>query len=123
VSANGAPIGSVVRGRTVHVMVHVESAPWVVVQEVRLVRALAPDKPDVKRVVERPTPEGAIAADTTFVVSVAADDAFVVIASGTQGLAPVLGAGPDRAADETVPWAMTGAIWIDADGDGRALGR
>jgi hypothetical protein len=123
VTANGAPIGSVVRGRAVHVTVHVESAPWVVVQEVRLVRASAPDKPDVKRVVEKPTPEGAIAADTTFVVSVAGDDAFVVIASGTQGLAPVLGPGPDRAADETAPWAMTGAIWIDADGDGRALGR
>jgi hypothetical protein len=123
VTANGAPIGSVVRGRAVQVTVHVESAPWVVVQEVRLVRASAPDKPDVKRVVERATPAGGIAADTTFVVSAAADDAFVVIASGTQGLAPVLGPGPDRSTDECAPWAMTGAIWMDADADGRALGR
>jgi hypothetical protein len=29
-------------------------------------------------------------------------------------------AGDDK---EITPWAMTGAIWIDADGDGKALGR
>ena len=24
---------------------------------------------------------------------------------------------------EIAPWAMTGAVWIDADGDGKSLGR
>jgi hypothetical protein len=90
---------------------------------VRLVRASAPDKPDAKRVAEKPTRAGAMAADTSFVVRAAADDAFVVIASGNRTLAPVIGPGPDRANDETVPWAMTGPIWIDGDGDGRSLGR
>jgi hypothetical protein len=37
-------------------------------------------------------------------------------------MTPVLAAGPGGNAEIT-PWAMTGAIWIDADGDGKALGR
>jgi hypothetical protein len=24
---------------------------------------------------------------------------------------------------DITPWSMTGAIWVDADGDGRSLGR
>jgi hypothetical protein len=48
------------------------------------------------------------------------DDAFVVIAEGTRPLSPVV---PADADGDVTPWAMTGAIWIDADGDGTALGR
>ena len=35
---------------------------------------------------------------------------------------PVLGAADGGEGDIT-PWAMSGAIWIDADGDGKSLGR
>jgi hypothetical protein len=34
-------------------------------------------------------------------------------------MTPVLGGDPK----EITPFAMTGAIWIDADGDGESLGR
>ncbi|MGO9838202.1 MAG: CehA/McbA family metallohydrolase [Polyangiaceae bacterium] len=119
VTAGGVSIGGVVRGRAATVKVHVESAPWVVVDEVSLVRASAPDKPDTKRIVAKPNESGALVADVSFDVRATADDAFVIVASGTRPMSPVL-AGDDR---EIVPWAMTGAIWIDADRDGRALGR
>jgi hypothetical protein len=49
----------------------------------------------------------------------ARDDAFVVIASGSWPMTPVLSGEPK----EIAPYAMSGAIWIDGDGDGRALGR
>jgi hypothetical protein len=120
VSANGATIGGIARGPTVEVKVHVESAPWVVVDQVRVLRATAPADIQIKPIVPRPTPAGALAADAVFVVRVHADDALVVIASGTQPMTPVL---TSLSSAEVAPWAMTGAIWIDADGDGRALGR
>ena len=125
VSAAGTPIGGVVRGPMVQVKVHVESAPWVVVDELRLVRASAPDT-DVatltQRIAETPNAAGALAADAVFAVRASADDAFVVIASGARPMSPVLGsaAGADA---EITPWAMSGAIWIDADRDGKSLGR
>jgi hypothetical protein len=28
-----------------------------------------------------------------------------------------------KTGDEMLPWAMTGAIWVDANGDGKSLGR
>ncbi len=120
VSANGATVGGMARGRTVEVKVHVESAPWVAVDQVRVLRATAPADVQIKPIVLRPTPAGAMAADVAFVVRVPADDAIVVIASGTQPMTPVLASSSNA---EIAPWAMTGAIWIDADGDGRALGR
>ncbi len=128
VTANGAPIGGVARaahGGRVEVKVHVESAPWVVVDEVRLVRASAPDDRDAsldRRVAAKINAAGAMAANVTFSVRAAADDAFVVIASGKKPMTPVLTAA-DGAESEIAPWAMSGAIWIDADGDGKALGR
>ena len=122
VSANGAPIGGVVkllRGarKSVNVKVHVESAPWVKVDTLEIVRASG-------GVLVRPiTPalgaSGALVGDVTIPLVVDGDDAFIVIARGTAPLAPVL-AGDAR---EIAPWAMTGAIWIDADGDGKSLGR
>jgi hypothetical protein len=119
VTAGGAPIGGLARGRAVVVKVHVESAPWVVVDTVTVVRAMSPDKPQSKAVVEKASASGALVADVSFDVRVSEDDALVVVASGARPMSPVLG-GDDR---ETVPWAMTGAVWVDADGDGRALGR
>jgi hypothetical protein len=124
VSAGGTPIGGVARGPSLEVKVHVESAPWVVVDELRLVRASAPDAAPaaVQRVTERPNAAGALAADASFALRVAADDAFVVVASGARPMAPVLGSAAGAEAEIT-PWAMSGAIWVDADGDGKALGR
>jgi hypothetical protein len=119
VTANGVPVGGVARGRRLHVKVHVESAPWVVVNEVRVMRASAPAQPDVKTIRESLLPSGALAADVTFELGATSDDAFVVIATGDVTLAPVLAS---ATAAEISPWAMTGALWIDADGDGRVLG-
>jgi hypothetical protein len=57
--------------------------------------------------------------EASFEVRATKDDAFVVIVSGGKPMRPML-SGDDA---EIVPWAMTGAIWIDADGDGKSLGR
>jgi hypothetical protein len=126
VTAGGAPIGGIARGRAVDVKVRVESAPWVVVDEVRLIRASAPDKALTKHVVPsrrvaagKAEGSAALVVETSFTVRSESDDAFVVVASGTHPMTPVL-AGDDQ---EITPWAMTGAIWIDADGDLRSLGR
>jgi hypothetical protein len=43
----------------------------------------------------------------------------VAIVRGKRPLEPVLAGAPD----EIMPFAMTAPLWIDADGDGRALGR
>ncbi|AUX46718.1 hypothetical protein SOCE26_082270 [Sorangium cellulosum] len=49
-----------------------------------------------------------------------AEDTFVVaIVRGHRPLEPVLAGEPD----EILPFAMTAPLWIDADGDGRSLGR
>jgi hypothetical protein len=118
VTANGAPIGGVARGRKVHVRVEVESAPWVVVDEVAIVRASAAggEAPARKPVVGKLV-AGALRASAAFELSAASDDAFVVVASGTRPMSPVL-AGEG---DDVLPWAMTGAVWIDADGDGSSM--
>jgi hypothetical protein len=120
VTANGAPVGGMARGRTVEVRIHIESAPWVVIDEVHVVRALGADGPQERAVVTERPKGGALAADVVLTIRTQTDDAFVVIASGSQPMSPVLAASLDR---EIAPWAMTGAIWIDADGDGRSLGR
>ncbi len=125
VMAGDAPIGGVAKGRVVVVKVHIESAPWVVVDALRLIRASAPDASDpamTQRVTQTPNAAGALSADATFTVRVSADDAFVVIASGGKPMAPVLGAAAGGDAEIT-PWAMSGAIWIDADRDGKVLKR
>jgi hypothetical protein len=135
VTANGSPIGGVARGRVVRVKVHVESAPWVVVDRVQLLRASARGSGEGADVPIRETPltSGAIGADVSFTVPAAADDAFVVVASGQAPMIPVLApvgdaggsSGTDTDADIAPirPWAMTGPVWIDASGKGDALGR
>ena len=62
---------------------------------------------------------GALVAEASFKVRPKEDDALHVIVSGTTPMRPVL-SGDDS---EIAPWAMSGPIWIDADGDGKALGR
>ncbi|WP_438015602.1 hypothetical protein WMF18_32695 [Sorangium sp. So ce315] len=52
-------------------------------------------------------------------ISVAEDTFVVVIVRGHRPLEPVLSGEPH----EILPFAMTAPLWIDADGDGRSLGR
>ncbi|MBX3205064.1 MAG: CehA/McbA family metallohydrolase [Labilithrix sp.] len=122
VSANGAGIGGVSSPRrgVVDVKVTVTTAPWVVVDraEVRLVRGGVP-APAPAILTPKKSAAGALVAEASFAVRAKEDDALVVIVSGTRPMRPVL-SGDDS---EIAPWAMSGAIWIDADGDGRALGR
>jgi hypothetical protein len=125
VTANGAPVGGVARverGHVVTVKVHVECAPWIDVDTVQVMRArdgAAGAAGASKTVKLAPTKSGARAADVVLTVRVDADDALFVVASGKKPMTPVLAGDPK----EVAPWAMTGALWIDADGDGRSLGR
>jgi hypothetical protein len=118
VKANGAPIGGIARGHLVRVDVHVESAPWVLVEKVSV--RLASGEEQTQSVTEQPNAKGALTAHAVFTLKVPSDDALFVIAQGSRPLVPVLGPEGDAA---ILPWAMTGAIWVDADGDGRSLGR
>jgi hypothetical protein len=120
-SANRVPIGGIARGPVVTLKVHVECAPWVDVDTLRVLRAseTKPVREERKAVTLFPLPTGARGADASFTLRFDSDDALFVVASGSRPLRPVLG-GDDR---EILPWAMTGAIWVDADGDGRALRR
>jgi hypothetical protein len=131
VTANGAAIGAMARGRTVGVNVHVESAPWVDVDTVRIVRASEGGGEEKRTVKSVPAAKRAQvrAADASFVLRFERDDAFFVVVSGSRPMSAVLP--PDAVADPTasdddaerLPWAMTGAIWVDADGDGASLAR
>lgn len=122
VTANGAPIGGVAgaKSRVVIVKAHVECAPWIEVDTLRVVHAREGAPEQSKTVKLAPTKSGAHAADAAFTVPVDGDDAIFVIASGTKPMTPVLAASD---AKEISPWAMTGAIWVDVDGDAKALGR
>jgi hypothetical protein len=125
VTANAAPIGGIARGRVVTVKVHVESAPWVEVDTVRVVRARDGVPEETRRVTPRAAaaaPNGALTADVELVLRFDADDAFFVVASGSKPMVPVMGR-DSKTGDAPAPWAMTGAIWVDANGDGKSLGR
>ena len=118
VSAAGAPIGGIAKGRTVTVKVHVECAPWIDVDTVRVLRVMSEDAPSASvKLVD--TKSGSRAADLELKITTSSDDAIYVVASGSKPMSPVLAGDPA----ELAPWAMTGAIWIDADGDGKSLGR
>lgn len=121
VSANGAPIGGVARakGGRVDVKIHVEVAPWVVVDTLEIKVAGDAKPPKAIPLTTTKLPSGALGADVTTSLAATKDDACVVVVSGTKPLRPVL-SGDDR---EIAPWAMSGPIWIDADGDGKSLGR
>jgi hypothetical protein len=135
VTANNTPVGAVARAKkgAVEVAVHVECAPWIDVDTVEVVHAVpdAVDAPKDARTPPSPAPSdaakialkalssGARGADVTLTMRVKKDDAIVVKVTGKTPMRPVL----DGDAKEITPFAMTGAIWIDADGDGKALGR
>ena len=125
VTANGAGIGAIARakGGFVDVRVHVECAPWILPEHVVLRRAVGTAKGGDETmdlpVVLTLNARGALAGDVSFHLPVDRDDAFVVQARGTKPLSPVLAGDPA----EILPYAMSGAIWIDGNGDGKALGR
>jgi len=121
VSANGAPIGGIAKpkAKKVSVVVHVECAPWVEVKTIKVVRASLPEAPIVKALAMKANASGAVIADVTLSLDSKGDDAFVVVVEGDKPMTPVF----DGDAKEIAPFAMSGAIWIDADGDGVSLGR
>jgi len=123
VTANGVGIGGIAaaRGGLVDVKVHVSSAPFVAFDHAELRLAASGKVLTPASVVLAPKvgPAGALEADVTFTVRATVDDAFVVIVSGTRPMRPMFG-GEDR---EIAPWAMSGAVWIDANGDGKSLAR
>ena len=123
VTANGVGIGGIAAARSglVVVKVHVTSAPFVSVDRVEL-RLAAGGKvltPSVVVLTPKVGATGALEADLSFTIRATADDAFVVIVSGTRPMRPMF-SGEDR---EISPWAMSGAIWIDANGNGKSLAR
>ena len=125
VTANGAGIGGIAKakGGFVDVRVHVECAPWILPEHVVLRRTVGTAKGgdetmDLPLTLALNT-KGALAGDVSFHLPVDRDDAFVVQARGTKPLSPVLSGD----ASEILPYAMSGAIWVDGNGDGKALAR
>jgi hypothetical protein len=122
-SANGTGIGGIATAKNglVVVKVHVTTAPFVVVEqaELRLAAGGKMASPAIVALTPRKSSSGAMEADATFTVRATADDAFVVIVSGMRPMKPMF-AGDDL---ELAPWAMSGATWIDANGDGKSLAR
>jgi hypothetical protein len=121
VTANGAPVGGLAkaRGGTVTVKVHVECAPWVDVDSVRVIHVRDGAPEAVQPVKLAPLKSGAMGADLSLTVVARLDDALAVLATGSKPMTPVVSGDPA----EITPWAMTGAVWIDGDGDGKSLGR
>ena len=125
VHVNGVGIGGVARARGGHaiVTVEVQSAPWVEATHVHVVRVLGTKAGSRDRLdadlKPRMNAAGALASHAQFDLPVDRDDAILVIVTGDKPLSPVLpGGGP-----EIRPYAISGAIWLDADGDGKSLGR
>ena len=121
VTANGQGIGGIAKagkGGAVELKVRIVTASWNAVDraEIRRVRDEAP----ATIALSAPrTENGAIVREATHIFKTKEDDAFVVVVNGSSAMKPVLSGDTD----ETRPSAVTGPIWIDVDGDGKALGR
>ncbi len=120
VTANGASIGGIAKGQVVTVKIVVQSASFAAPDTIAL-RAAGDAKitPEKVALVPKKNASGAMEAEAVFTVRASRDDAFVAIASGGKPMKPMF-AGDDK---ELSPWAMSGPIWIDADADGKSLGR
>lgn len=116
VTANGASIGQVARARgaAVTLKIHVECAPWIDLDELTVRRAKGAEVR--RRLALAATRTGARGADVVVTLPAKEDDAVVVMVQGSRPLRPVL-------EGDMLPFAMTGALWIDADGDKKSLGR
>ncbi|MEO7111224.1 MAG: CehA/McbA family metallohydrolase, partial [Polyangiaceae bacterium] len=119
VSINGAPIGGLAKAKGGNVIAHivVSAAPWVSVDRVGI--ALASGAVIEKKISLKLTKSGETSARIDIPIHVTQDDAVSIYAAGDEPLSPVLSGD----AKEIAPYAMTSAIWIDADGDGKSLGR
>lgn len=140
--AGGARQGGVVTApgggkgpRRVDLTIHVERAPWVDASELVLWVGGVPGEPIALSGAQR-TPRGAIVDEISVPVVVGpgkapargkrpaaihvSEDSFIVaVVRGTRPLGPIASGDPA----ESAPFAMTAPLWIDVDGDGRALGR
>ena len=113
--------------RSLTAVVHVEAPAWVDVSHLSLRLARGGKGPELALATAkdaRGKPAYGCDArlckgDVSMPFSVTGDDAVVVFARGDRELREVM----DGAGDEIRPFAMTSAIFIDADGDGKALGR
>ncbi|MBK6459972.1 MAG: CehA/McbA family metallohydrolase [Myxococcales bacterium] len=130
VTVEGKSPGEVARvpaSRVVAVKVHVEAPTWVDVRTVSLRSARVEAGPSVDlrqakdaagNLAFRCDAAGRCRGDVTLRLRVEADDAVAVFATGERELREVMdGEGP-----ELRPFAMTSAVFLDADGDDRALG-
>ncbi|XXX74723.1 CehA/McbA family metallohydrolase [Sorangium sp. So ce134] len=141
------------RGRRLSLSIRVERAPWVDARELHvLVGGVASGAP-IPLEGARTTPAGAVVDEVEIpvvlgggggrgpaqsgaraggavgggrpgqgargAISVTEDTFVVAIVRGRRPLEPVLTGDPG----EILPFAMTAPLWIDADGDGRSLGR
>jgi hypothetical protein len=104
--------GTVVpKGRGVLVSVRVEAAPWI---DVARVRVLVNGREELALPPTARAPE-AVRLETQAPLALSGDAAVWVEVDGASTL-PVL------EADSAIrPWALSGAVWIDADGDGKLL--
>jgi hypothetical protein len=117
---NGASIiGGVAKAKAgkVTIQISVSAAPWVTVDRVGI--AFASGAIIEKKISLKLTKSGETSARIDIPIHVTQDDAVSVYAAGDKPLSPVLSGD----AKEIAPYAMTSAIWIDADGDGKSLGR
>jgi hypothetical protein len=107
VTANEVGIGGLARPRagSVTVHVHLESVAASAVDHVALVRASG--EAEIAAPVVLRSAKGGLTGDVDLALGAKHDDAFVVVAEGR-----------GRGA-----WAVSGPIWVDADGDGESLGR
>ncbi|HEX7665012.1 MAG TPA: CehA/McbA family metallohydrolase, partial [Polyangiaceae bacterium] len=117
VDVNGAGIGGIAKGHALKVHVVAQSAPWITLEKVGL--AFGNGAPIEKPITMTKNAAGAMEATVDLDAQAAKDDVVSVWVSGSKPMTPVLNGDPS----EIMPYAMTGAIWIDADGDGKALGR
>ncbi|MEO8798874.1 MAG: CehA/McbA family metallohydrolase, partial [Polyangiaceae bacterium] len=117
VDVNGVGIGAIAKGKHLLVHVVVQSAPWVTVDKIGLTfgSGASLERPLVTKL----NGAGALEGVVDFQVASPKDDVVSVWVSGSKPMTPVLNGDPS----EIMPYAMTGAIWIDADGDGKTLGR
>ncbi|WP_437809743.1 hypothetical protein [Sorangium sp. So ce1078] len=141
------------RGGPLSLSIRVERAPWVDARELHVLVGGVPIGASIPLEGARTTPAGALLDEIAIPVvfgagggrrpprpagptggalgdrgpgqaahgpiSVAEDTFVVAIVRGRRPLEPVLAGEPDG----ILPFAMTAPLWIDADGDGRSLGR
>ncbi len=113
--------------RTLTARVHVEAPAWIDVSHVWVRLARAGRGADVELAKAKDgrgkpsyTCDGRVCkGDLTLPFAISGDDALVVFARGVRELREVL----DGEGEDVRPFAMTSAIFLDADGDGKAMNR